>query len=82
MIRWDDPALSGVFAAGFLGLLTLVWAALTLGAGRWGLRHRLQRACRDHLPMLSIGVPARDEAANIGASLRLPSHRPGRERWK
>ena len=36
MIQWEDPALSGVFAAGFLGLLTLVWSALTLGAGRWG----------------------------------------------
>lgn len=79
MIRWDDPALSGVFAAGFLGLLTLVWAALAAGAGRWGIRHRLQRACRDQLPMLSICVPARDEAANIGACVEaaLASSWPG-----
>lgn len=66
MIQWEDPALSGVFAAGFLGLLTLVWSALTLGAGRWGREWTLPASSRSPLPMLSICIPARNEARNIG----------------
>ncbi len=66
MIRWDDPMLSGVFAAGFLGLLTLVWTALTVGVGRWGRHWRLGTVKADALPSLTICIPARDEAGNIG----------------
>jgi chlorobactene glucosyltransferase len=79
VIRWDDPALSGVFAALFLGLLTLVWAALAAGAGKWGRKWLLKPGHRENLPLLSICVPARDEAANIGACVAaaLASDWPG-----
>jgi chlorobactene glucosyltransferase len=69
MIRWDDPALSAVLAGAFLMLLTLVWGGLTLGVGRWGQAWRLRPEDADGdgaEPLVSICVPARDEAGRIG----------------
>ncbi len=69
MIRWDDPALSGLLAGAFLMLLTLIWGGLTLGVGRWGHAWRLTPSEDEEEglePLVSICVPARDEAGRIG----------------
>lgn len=72
-MRWEDPIWSELFAAGYLGLLTLMWGALVLGVSRWGARWRVEpsrEAPDEPWPTLSICVPARNEAANIGACVR------------
>ena len=64
---------SEIFAAGYLGLLSLMWAGLVAGVPSWGARWRLlppENDERTPLPRLSICVPARDEAANIAACVR------------
>ena len=74
MTGWEDPQWSVWFAAGYLSLLTLWWALLALGAGRWGARWTLPREDGEDLAMdgefLTICVPARDEAGNIGRCVR------------
>ena len=71
MSWWGDPAFSDVLAGGYLGLLLVMWTGLLIGAPAWGRAWRLSR--RDGLPettpMLSICIPARDEAENIGACI-------------
>lgn len=72
-MRWEDPIWSELFAAGYLSLLTLMWGALVLGVSRWGARWRVEpsrEAPDEPWPALSICVPARNEAANIGACVR------------
>lgn len=71
MISWSNPALTNLLAGGYLGLLTLLWFVLFLGASGWGRRWRLQR--RDGglpVPPLRVCVPARDEELNIGRCVR------------
>ncbi len=59
---------------GYFGLLLLVWTALILGTQRWGERWRLERPDPKESftqeIMVSICIPARDEAENIGACVR------------
>lgn len=70
-MSWDDPIWSDVFAGGYLGLLTLMWGGLVAGIPRWGERWALKpEAPGPDAPTVSICVPARDEAANIGACVR------------
>ena len=67
---WGQPELSAFLAAGYLGLLTLMWLALLQGVGRWGRRWVLeepQSASSDSLPLVSVCIPARNEAHQIGA---------------
>lgn len=66
---WAEPALSGILAGGYLLLLSLMWVLLVFGVGRWGRRFLLRSEVPFHpeLPFVSICVPARDEAHNIGA---------------
>ena len=69
MISWNDPALSGVLAGAFLLLLTLVWGGLAAGVGRWGRAWRLSEedgSSEEPEPLVSICIPARDEAGRIG----------------
>lgn len=68
MIAWSDPGLSVVLAGSFLGLLTLTWAGLAAGVGRWGRGYRLSEseAVPEKLPLLSICIPARNEQGKIG----------------
>jgi len=71
VIRWEDPALSAVLAGGYLGLLTVVWVGLSLGVGRWGRRWLLQAGDATGTgPLVSICIPARDEAGRIGPCVR------------
>ena len=69
---WGDPAFSGVLAGAYLGLLTLMWSGLVLGVPIWGRSWRLDRptSIPESAPWLSICVPARNEADNIGACVR------------
>ncbi len=71
MIKWDDPALSGLLAGSYLTLLTLLWGGLILSMKKWGERWRLHpRETQEPMPSLTVCVPARDEAANIGACIQ------------
>lgn len=72
MIAWSDPGLSAVLAGAFLGLLTLTWAGLAAGVGRWGRGFRLgaDGAPPQALPLLSICIPARNEAGKVGDAVR------------
>ncbi len=66
MISWSDPALSNLLAAGYFGLLTVLWFLLLVGASGWGKRWRLaQRDGGQAVPPVLVCVPARNEAANI-----------------
>ncbi len=67
MISWNDPAMTNLLAGGYLGLLTVLWSLLLLGASGWGRRWTLQR--RDGslpVPPVRVCVPARNEVRNIG----------------
>ncbi len=68
MISWNDPALSNMLAAGYLGLLTVLWLLLLIGARGWGKRWPLvQRSVEQPVPAVLVCVPARNEALNIEA---------------
>ena len=69
-MRWGDEGLSAVLLGGYLGMLTLLWGAMTAGIGEWHRRHRLPDAPSVALPRLSICIPARDEAHQIAACVR------------
>ncbi len=68
MSWWGDPAFSDVLAGGYLGLLLLMWGGLLLGVPVWGRAWRLVRrpTLPEETPWLSICIPARNEAENIG----------------
>lgn len=71
MIHWGEPTFSLIIAGAFLGLMTLVWAALALGVGQWGRRWRLTPGPPPaEPPRLSICVPARNEAGRIGVCVQ------------
>lgn len=76
MPSWGEPVLSGIIGGAYLGLLTLMWGGLALGMPRYGERWRLQPGdgpkddTSEELPKVSILVPARDEAHNIGHCVR------------
>lgn len=66
-MRWGDPSISEVLFGGYLGLLTLLWIGMIFGVSAWRRRHALPSAPPAALPRLSICVPARNEAHQIGA---------------
>lgn len=71
MISWSDPALSNLLAAGYLGLLTVLWTILLVGSSGWGRRWRLaQRDGSQQVPPVLVCVPARNEAPNIAACVQ------------
>ena len=55
---------------GYFSLLSLVWGALIWGSQHWGEKWRIKRPSLGDGPkspmLVSICIPARDEAANIG----------------
>ncbi|MCB9777372.1 MAG: glycosyltransferase [Alphaproteobacteria bacterium] len=68
-MSWGEPALSVLFAGGYLALLTLLWLALWVSVPKWGAAWRLPRPDVEPPadgPLVSICVPARNEAGNIG----------------
>ena len=76
---------SVLLLGGYFGLLSLVWGSLIWGSQRWGERWRIQRPSLGAEPaaslLVSICIPARNEAANIGAcvSAALASRWPSLE---
>jgi len=69
MWMWGKPVLDQLLIGGYLGLLTLLWAFLVYGAPRWGSGHRLAKPTGSppvDPPLVSICIPARDEADSIG----------------
>lgn len=69
-MRWGDPGFSGLLLALLLGMLTLLWGGLVASVGGWHRRFALPDADTPALPRLSICVPARDEAHQIGECIR------------
>jgi chlorobactene glucosyltransferase len=75
---WGEPFFSDLLAGAYLALLTLMWVGLVGGVSRWGQRWRLERPqepappapVSSEVPMVSICIPARNEALNIGACVR------------
>lgn len=73
---WGQEAqLSVYLLGGYLGLLTVLWAALWHGVPGWGRRWHVQRPRlgADTLGadlLVSICIPARNEEANIGDCIR------------
>lgn len=70
MNLWGDPVLSDILAGGYLLLLTLMWVGLLVGVPRWGRDWPLEVPADPpppDAPTVSICVPARNEALNIGA---------------
>ncbi len=43
MIHWGEPGTATLLAAGYLGLLSLLWLALLAGLGHWARRWRLEQ---------------------------------------
>lgn len=84
MSFWEDPATTAILGGGYLGLMSLMWGGLTLGVPAWGARWRVERPATP-IPAegrrLSVIIPARNEAANIGAAVRsaLAIHWPDLE---
>ena len=58
----------------YFALLSLVWGSLIWGSQRWGEKWRLKRpplgADPEHPILVSVCIPARDEATNIGACVK------------
>lgn len=73
MINWEDPILSNLFFGGYFALLTLVWGLMILASSQWGKNWKVLRpshAPKEDSPSVSICVPARNEAENIGDCVR------------
>ncbi len=69
-MRWGEASFAAVLLGAYLGLLTLLWAAMTAGVTQWHRRNALPLAAPAPLPRLSICIPARDEAHQIAACVR------------
>jgi chlorobactene glucosyltransferase len=70
MNMWGDPVFSELLAGGYLGLLSLMWLGLVAGISRWGRDWMLTVPATpppQDGPSVSICIPARNEALNIGA---------------
>jgi len=70
MWLWGQPVFDTILMGGYLVLMTLMWGGLVLGVPRWGRHHRLNQPTGPlpaDGPLVSICVPARDEAENIAA---------------
>ncbi len=63
-MKWGEPAFSAVLAAGYLGLVTVVWALLAAFVQAWARRWRHTRGSPDSagLPRVTVCIPVRDEA--------------------
>lgn len=68
-MRWGEPAFSELLLGGYLSLMSLLWAGLTAGVGQWQRKFALPEVVLSEAPLLSLCVPARDEAHQIRACL-------------
>ena len=68
---WEQPWLSDLFLGGYWALMTFVWLLMLWGISNWGGRWRVHEPSvapiPDNAPWVSICIPARNEALNIGA---------------
>ena len=68
---WEQPWLSDLFLGGYWGLMSCVWLLMFFGVPRWGGRWRIlspnDSDISEDAPWVSICIPARNEALNIGA---------------
>jgi glycosyltransferase involved in cell wall biosynthesis len=70
-MRWGDPALTPWILGGYLALLTSAWGLMTAAVAGWHRRYALPDVPSPRaLPRLTVCIPARDEAACIGACVR------------
>lgn len=69
-MKWGDPTLSEVLLGGYLALLALLWSGMAAGVGGWQRRFALPATGSPALPRLTVCIPARDEAHQIGACVR------------
>lgn len=69
-MRWGEPGFSEVLLGLYFGMLTLLWGAMLAGISAWQRRHALPDGGRPALPLLSICIPARDEAHQIATCLK------------
>lgn len=67
---WEQPWLSDLFLGGYWSLMSCVWLLMFFGMPRWGGRWRIlspnSDAISEAAPWVSICIPARNEALNIG----------------
>ena len=73
MSLWGQPILSVLLAGGYLGLMSLMWLALAHGVPQWAAQWRMARPTGPAPavgPKVSVCIPARDEAHNIGTAVR------------
>ncbi|MBO86425.1 MAG: hypothetical protein CL927_13805 [Deltaproteobacteria bacterium] len=73
MWLWGQPVFDSILIGGYLVLMTLMWGGLVLGVSRWARDHRLLQPGAPptgSVPRVSICIPARNEALNIGRCLR------------
>ena len=71
----EDAGTSAMILGSYLGLLSLVWLGLIAGVQRWGGAWQLKRPGLDEgegadAMRVSVCIPARNEAENIGACVR------------
>ena len=71
-MTWGEEGFTSVLAASYLGLMSLAWVALCWGAGQWGRAWRLRKETKtlEHKPLVSICIPARNEARCIADCVR------------
>jgi chlorobactene glucosyltransferase len=69
-MRWGDPLLSELLLGGFLTLLTVLWTGMLAGAGSWHRRFALPEAADGPPCRLTVCIPARNEAHQIGGCVR------------
>ncbi len=67
---WGDPEFSAVLLAMWLGMLSVLWGALLLSVGGWHRKFALPPSDEVELPRLTICIPAREEAHQVGDCVR------------
>ena len=70
---WNDPQLTEFLGGGYLAVLTLAWLMMVLGIRRWGEEWNVPLPAEEPPedgPWVSICIPARNEALNIGACVK------------
>lgn len=69
---WLGEWLGEWLVIGYLGMLTIAWCLMVLGASRWGKGWHVSIPTHSpvHAPSVSVCIPARNEAANIGNAVR------------
>ena len=73
MMSWEDPMLGSVFLGGYFALLTLVWLLMIFANSQWGRAWKIDKPIdspKADAPSVSICIPARNEAENIGDCVR------------